>query len=177
MRYMKSAIVLTIAAATMACGWKRTPVPVVSDPESIGALVGEWMGEYSSSETGRSGSITFELASVKDTAYGDVVMVPRVRAAQFPIQAHPDIAAARTQNLPEPLKIRFVRLDGGRVSGRLAPYTDPDCGCKVVTTYEGKFTDANTIEGTYTTRGTDFYHQPAGGRWKVTRQNPKTTVP
>jgi hypothetical protein len=177
MTYKKTAMVLTLAAATMACGWRRTPVPVLADSESIAALVGNWVGEYSSSETGRSGSITFDLASAKDTAYGDVVMVPRVQAAQFPIQGRPETAGPRPQAASEPLRIRFVRLEGGRISGTLAPYIDPDCGCRVVTTFDGRFINPNTIEGKYTTRGSELYHETASGRWKVTRDNPKTTIP
>ena len=40
------------------------------------AAVGEWVGEYSSAETGRVGSIVFTLAAGRDTAAGDVMMVP-----------------------------------------------------------------------------------------------------
>ena len=151
-------------------------MPVVSDSGSIAALVGDWAGEYSSDDTGRSGSIMFQLASEKDTAYGDVVMVPRSRQVQIPGQERPG-AAVRVPAASEPLTIRFVRVDGGRVSGTLAPYIDPDCGCSVITTYEGTFTDPDTIEGTYRTRGVGPVHQPAAGRWKVSRQHSKTTTP
>lgn len=177
MRYIKIAVVAAIAATAIGCSWRRTPVPVLSDSQSTAALVGEWSGEYSSTETGRSGSITFSLASERDTAYGDVVMVPRVRAVQIPIQPRQEVTGPTPQNQTEPLRIRFVRMEGGLVSGLLDPYNDPECGCRVVTAYEGRFTDANTIEGSYTTRGTDLFHKTTGGRWKVTRQNPKSTTP
>lgn len=58
----------------------------------------------------------------------------------------------------------------GSITFTLAPYNDPECGCRVITTFSGRFADANTIEGTYDTRGTSFGHTPSGGKWKVTRQ-------
>lgn len=169
MRYIKIASAFAFAAFVAACSWRRTPVPVIAESGSIEALVGDWAGQYGSAETGRSGSITFQLASAKDTAYGDVVMVPR---AGVPVAGKENMpmAVPVTQNPGQPLTIRFVRLNGGLVSGTLAPYSDPECGCRVITTFQGRFTDPNTIEGTYDTRGTGFGHQPAEGQWKVTRQ-------
>jgi hypothetical protein len=58
---------------------------------------------------------------------------------------------------------------------RLAPYDDPECGCRVMTTFSGHFADNNTIEGTYDTRGGSFDHQPSGGKWKVIRQASSAT--
>src|SRR5687767_10857146 len=92
MRSSKIAVLVTLVVAATACSWKRTPVPVVSDSGSIAALVGNWAGEYSSDDTGRSGSIMFQLASEKDTAYGDVVMLPRLRQVQIPGQERPQAA-------------------------------------------------------------------------------------
>lgn len=176
MRFLKSVAVIALAAAA-ACSWRRTPVPVIAESGSTEALVGEWSGQYSSADTGRSGSIMFQLASAKDTAYGDVVMVPR---AHVPVAGKENMpmAVPVAQNSGQPLTIRFVRMNAGLVSGTLAPYNDPDCGCRVITTFQGRFTDANTIEGTYDTRGTGFGHQPAEGQWKVTRQaSPRSDTP
>jgi len=39
-------------------------------------LTGEWAGDYSSVESGRSGSISFTLRAAGDSAFGDVVMIP-----------------------------------------------------------------------------------------------------
>ena len=175
MKYSRIAVLVALASVATACSPKQTPVPLVVTSGSVAALVGDWAGEYSSTETGRSGSIMFQLSSVGDTAHGDVVMVPRMRALQVPAQERQPIAAD-ARALPEPLTIRFVQLDGGRVSGSLAPYADPACGCTVNTTYEGRFTDADTIEGTYRTLGVRPGHEPTAGRWKVTRQRPKVTI-
>lgn len=176
MRSLKSALLLCLFV-TSACSWRRTPVPVISDAESVAALVGNWAGEYSSGQTGRSGNITFQLASDKDTAYGDVIMIPRAQAVQIPTRDPSQVSAARPQAAAEPLAIRFVRMEGGIVYGTLSPYNDPECGCRVTTTFTGQFTSPNTIEGKYTTRGTDFGHAASEGRWKVTRSTPRATTP
>jgi hypothetical protein len=40
------------------CGASRSPVPVVGAASDISSLAGEWVGDYSSAESGRSGSIS-----------------------------------------------------------------------------------------------------------------------
>jgi len=165
-RYISAAAVIALSVLS-ACAWKRTPVPVISDTGSSALLVGTWSGEYSSRETGRSGSITFEMASEKDTAFCDVVMVPKVQTLQSTTR-EPQYQAMRGESLAQPLKIRFIRLGEGRVSGTLDPYLDPECNCSVSTTFEGRIVTANTIEGTFITRGAGV--QTSGGTWKVKRQ-------
>lgn len=167
MRYARGATVVALMVLT-ACAWKRTPVPIISDNGSAALLVGTWSGEYSSAETGRSGSITFDMASEKDTAYCDVVMVPKVRTLQAATREQPGVQVVQAELFPQPLKVRFIRLGEGRVSGTLDPYLDPDCSCPVKTTFEGRITSANTIEGTFITSGTGV--QTSSGTWKVNRQ-------
>ena len=169
MRNTRNAFVLALALVTAACGWKRTSVPVISDTGSTALLVGSWSGEYSSEETGRSGSISFELASEKDTAYCDVVMLPTVQNVKIAVDPSGQTPVVRHPAPAEPLKIRFVRLGESRITGTLEPYTDPDCACTVSTTFQGRFTGANTIEGTYVTTGRALV-QPTTGQWKVTRR-------
>ena len=176
MKNLKNTLLLCLLV-TSACSWRRTPVPVVSDTGTAAALVGQWAGEYSISQAGRTGSITFLLASDKNTAYGDVLMVPRTSTAQVLTVDRAQVSAARAQTAAEPLTIRFVRVEGGRISGTLSPYIDPECGCRVVTTFHGQFTGPNVIEGTFTTRGTSIGHLPAEGRWKVTRDVSRATTP
>ena len=67
------------------------------------------------------------------------------------------------------LKIHFLRKEGGNVSGGLDPYRDPDCDCTVTTLFTGSFTDAATIEGTYTTVRSIPGSDIVSGRWKVSR--------
>jgi hypothetical protein len=45
------------------------------------------------------------------------------------------------------LTVHFVRSEGRRVIGVLDPYIDPDCACRMTTTFEGAFTDGHTVEG------------------------------
>lgn len=168
MRYIRTAAIVAATILTAGCAWKRTPVPIISDTGSAALLVGNWSGEYSSRETGRSGSISFDLASEKDTAYCDVVMVPKVQTFELTTGAQPQGPIVKPEALQQPLKIRFIRLGEGRVSGTLDPYRDPQCDCPVTTTFDGKITSADTIEGTYITRGSGI--QSSTGTWKVNRQ-------
>jgi hypothetical protein len=139
---------------------------VAGTATDLAALAGEWSGEYSSSETGRSGSIVFRLKAGTDSATGDVVMsVPTWTRRDVPGEMPPPGGQGP---VPQVLAISFVRVEGGRVSGRLAPYTDPVCGCTLLTLFEGAL-KGETLEGTYSSR-----HSATGevqrGRWAVTRQ-------
>lgn len=176
MKSIRGVLTLTLALVLAGCGWRRTPVPIISDTGSSGLLVGNWAGEYSSAQTGRSGSISFALASEKDTAYCDVVMVPSIQGLRIANNAGQEGPSVRALPTAEPLKLRFIRLGEGRVTGTLEPYKDPDCGCMVTTTFEGLFSGTNTIEGKYITTSSGF-HQETGGRWKVTRQSITSTSP
>jgi hypothetical protein len=141
---------------------------VISESGSTALLVGSWAGDYSSSQTGRSGSISFELESEKDTAYCDVMMVPKVGNFRMATENRPDIPVVTQQSIGEPLKIRFIRLGDGRITGTLEPYTDPECNCKVSTTFEGILKGPDKIVGSYVTTGSDGYQSK--GKWNVTRQ-------
>lgn len=175
MRFTKLAPVLLLVAVT-ACSWRKTPVTLIPETGSVALLVGVWTGEYSSLQTGRSGTITFDLASEKDTAFCDVVMTPKFQSIQTVGEGTAN-AIVRPQPFAAPLKIRFIKLGDRRVSGILDPYVDPECGCKVTTTFDGTVTNGDTIEGTYSSVSTGLNNAPTGGRWKVTRQKSVTTVP
>src|SRR5437867_4755794 len=115
---LKGIAIASVTAALAACAAPSTPVPVVGAPSDVAQLAGEWEGQYSSVETGRSGSIFFHIASGADSSHGDVLMDPAVlglrRAAGDP--------SAVGQPAPRPgqaIGITFVRVAGGRVSGRL----------------------------------------------------------
>lgn len=177
MRNTERTIVLALALVTAACGWRRAAVPVSSDTGSTALLVGSWSGEYNSKEAGRQGTISFDLASEKDTAYCDVVMIPKMAANTITAEKGPAIESARLSATGQPLRIQFVRLGKGHVVGSLEPYRDPDCGCQVRTTFDGVFTGPNTIEGTFTTRGMGFFHQTSSGKWKVTRRTSAAAIP
>jgi len=159
------------AAAAAAC----TPAPPALVPVSAGSgstamLVGEWVGEYESPALGRGGSIVFHLDAGRDTAQGDVVMVPRgsAQALQRAPEGEPG-TVVRASLAPQVLTIRFVRLEGDRVTGALDPYLDPECDCRVFTTFEGRLA-GERLRGTFVTRG-----EPRGsvsGTWSVERRAP-----
>ena len=167
MRYVQ-----TVAAAALlaACAGQSAPVPVIGAAADVRRLAGQWLGEYSSNETGRAGSIAFTLDSAEDHAHGDVMMSPPNRVwTGFDDERYargpepPDLATARV------LAIEFVRARGDQVSGVLAPYDDPACQCPVRTEFVGRLV-ADTLDGTYETR------QVAGGtttsgRWRVLRRH------
>lgn len=155
-----------LAAAVAAC----SPAPPSLVPVSVGSgsaatLAGEWVGEYESPAVGRAGSIIFHLDAGRDTAQGDVLMVPRISARSQDDHG----AVTRATAAPQVLTIRFVRLDGARVTGALDPYIDPECGCSVVTTFEGAVA-GERLRGTFVTRGEP--RGPVTGTWSVERRAP-----
>jgi hypothetical protein len=167
MLLLRNASLAASALLLAACAARQTPVPVVGTARDVATLAGEWVGDYSSSESGRSGSITFTLRAAGDSAFGDVVMIPvgwGRPLVPWRGQNTPD-AAARPQS--EVLTINFVRVEQGLVSGTLLPYADPQTGERLVTTFGGEL-KGSTITGTYTT------HLPSGqtqtGRWTVQRK-------
>jgi hypothetical protein len=155
-------IALGFVASTLACASKSPGIAVTSSDFDLNPLLGEWHGQYRSSETGRSGTIAFTLRAGEANASGNVVMLPQSAGSD-------GAAVDPAQAARQVLTIHFVRKEGGSVTGTLDPYSDPECGCQVSTTFQGMFTDARTIEGSYTTvpsrPGTGVTH----GTWKVTR--------
>jgi hypothetical protein len=164
-RFVHPAVFL--AAVLLGCGGTQAPVPVVGREADISQLAGEWYGDYSSVESGRSGSIVFKLIAGTDSATGDVVMTPQWLARQGNGQMQPSPTPPAAS---QPIGIRFVRVSGGQVSGALAPYTDPTCGCALHTTFVGRMR-SDTLEGTYTS----VHEQTRDlqkGRWRVVRKQP-----
>jgi hypothetical protein len=156
---------VSVVALVLACGGAQTPVPVVGASVEISRLAGEWYGEYSSVESGRSGGIVFKLVAGSDTATGDVFMTPQWLTRQG------NVAQTAPQPTTTPaLTIRFVRVAGGQVSGSLAPYTDPNCGCTLHTTFVGRL-QADTLEGAYSSLH-EQTRETQKGRWRAVRQQP-----
>lgn len=136
-------------------------VPVGGAASDIAALNGRWEGEYSSPDTGRTGSIVFEFKGA--TGAGDVLMMPKKSA---------DAAGS----MPQVLTIRFVSAEGGDLSGQLAPYVDPDCSCEVTTTFKGR-REKDIVRGTFTTARTAEPDKKANGTWSVKRSNRPSEKP
>ena len=153
----------TLAACSTA---PQTPVPLVGSARDVAALAGVWEGGYSSGATGRGGSISFTLTANGDSAFGDVVMIPRGLGRALQPVDRP--AAGAPAPRAAVLTINFVRVTGARVAGTLAPYADPETGARLFTTFEGDVR-GDVIEGTYRTRAADVTDEQTG-QWKVTRR-------
>jgi hypothetical protein len=166
LRFTTLSLVL-LPLALSACGASRSPVPLVGAASDISTLAGEWTGDYSSVESGRSGSITFTLRAATDSAFGDVVMIPAGLGRPLQPWRGDNMAGGAQMPASTVLTVRFVRVESGHVSGTLDPYADPQTGARLLTTFSGELT-GNTIAGTYTTR------LPSGdtqtGRWTVQRR-------
>lgn len=159
-----------IGVVALACVSKPTPVTVAGAASDRASLAGKWTGEYTSQSTGRSGSIVFNLSPSGDAASGDVVMVPRgLDRPLTPYSAgNTSTASVQTPQTSQVLTIKLVRVSGDTVSGVLDAYRDPECDCPVVTTFTGTL-NGDTIDGTFTTRGTQAAG-PQSGTWRVSRK-------
>ncbi len=157
---------LSLLAAGGACSSAPPPVPVVAEAADLAQLAGEWSGAYDSPASGRRGTIVFRLEAGADTAYGDVTMIPRGWTRPLGPAEDP-AAAAREAPIPETLRIRFVRVEGGVVTGTLEPYRDPDCGCPVYTIFTGRVKE-DVIEGSFTAH--PGHGPPYQGSWRARRR-------
>lgn len=143
------------------------PVPIIGEEADLALLAGEWVGEYNSTVTSRSGTIVFKLTAGEDTAYGEVIMTPRgskqpYRSANY--QSDEGVPPPRSQWLT----ISFVKVARGKVRGKLTPYWDPDFRRTLLTSFEGKL-KGDIIEGTFISRiekSEDYYT----GAWKAIRR-------
>jgi hypothetical protein len=117
---MKRKRALLLALFISACSSAQPRVQMVGSQSDVAALAGEWGGDYSSSASGRSGSISFTLLAHGDSAFGDVVMVPAEWGRPLMPWRDP---AAQSGSRPQAtaLTINFVRVEGNQVSGRLEP--------------------------------------------------------
>lgn len=158
---------VAVAVLLAACAANRPPVAVAGAPQDVVQLAGDWAGDYSSSVTGRNGTISFTLSAAGDSAVGAVVMVPAGFGRPLAPWNDPARMNAGTPPTTQVLSIRFVRVRGGRVNGSLDPYADPQTGTRLITTFVGTIV-ADTISGTYTTRPSAVGDE-ATGRWRVVR--------
>jgi len=151
-------------ALSVAACYVPPQIPVVGGPGELSQLVGMWNGEYSSPETGRSGTISFEMTAVGDTAHGHVVMTPRGGDTYRPADYEgidPHFAAG------DVLHVDFIQVGVGELRGELSPYRNPDCGCVLLTMFEGTI-EGDVIRGVFTSTVADTGIATAG-QWRVTR--------
>jgi hypothetical protein len=143
------------------------PVPISGGSADILALAGEWDGTYEATDGTREGVIDFHLQAGSDTAFGDVMMVPRGREQALAPEGRTS-PEAREAMPPRLLYIRFVRIAGGEVSGELERHRDPDCACVLRTVFRGRLV-ADTLAGRYLSRAEEGGVQREG-RWRATRK-------
>lgn len=168
----RSTVILAAVGASalaLGCALRAPKTEVTADDFDLAPLVGEWRGDYASEETGRNGDISFVLRAGEVSTFGRIEMLAREPQAVVVPVDRPMVNGRLTAPARQVLTIHFVRKEGNRVIGMLDPYTDPECGCRVTTTFEGVFLDSRTIAGTYNTLSTELAHHPTGGQWKVTR--------
>jgi hypothetical protein len=148
----------------------RTPKTEVSaDDFDLAPLAGKWTGEYTSQESGRTGDVSFVLRAGEVAASGRIEMIARESENASIAAYRPMVNGSLGVPVKQLLTIHFVRKEGNTVIGLLDPYIDPDCVCKVTTTFQGALVDSRTIEGTFNTFSAERSHISNGGRWKVTR--------
>ena len=114
-------VVLTFAGiAFSATGCASGPPPeteMSSSDFDLNPLVGEWHGEYTNPEAGRTGTIAFTLRAGESSASGKVVMIP----------GKADSLASAAAMARSVINIKFMRKEGNKVTGTLDPYRDPQC--------------------------------------------------
>lgn len=165
-------IIAALGASMLAigCTFRAPPkTEVVADDFDLAPLVGKWIGEYGSEDTGRRGDIAFTLRAGENAASGYIEMVARKPENVVIATDRPIVNGMPSVQARQLLTIHFVRKEGNRVVGLLDSYTDPDCACTVITTFQGVFKGGHTIEGSYRTVSSELAHIPTGGQWKVTR--------
>lgn len=153
--------------AIWGCQNIQRPVNIYGERVDLRLLEGEWNGEYSSKDTGRSGTIEFVLNADEDTAFGDVMMIPRGTKEPYHPVGYGDKVKI-DPNFPKFLTIKFVEVEGGKVMGELAPYWDPEMQRRMYTSFEGVL-KGDTIEGTFESRidQSPIYFT---GQWRVFRK-------
>jgi len=163
-----AALLLSSACASTA---PPQTVPVHGEPVDLQVLGGDWWGEYTSAQTGRTGRIHFTIDPESGLAVGEVTMIPAGPDAR-PFRPANETGEARNR-AARPLTVRFIQVRSGdeTVTGVLEPYEDPACGCVVSTTFVGRV-GSDVIEGTFITHGGDG-HPTTTGRWRVDRKRPE----
>jgi hypothetical protein len=139
-------LLVALSLSLAACGGAATQVEMKGKDADLASLAGDWEGSYTGIETGRSGPVSFSLQLGRHTADGTVLL-----------------------GGDTPLKVAFVAVEGGQVSGKMDPYTDPTCTCEVQTEFVGTQV-GDAITGSFTTTVVGAADKQMHGEWSVTRK-------
>jgi hypothetical protein len=156
-----------LAVSTVACASKTPGIELTSSDFDLNPLVGVWRGNYTNPQAFRTGTIGFSLRAGESFASGNVVMIPK--ADSLLTAEEREMLNGESPTGRAVIPIRFIRKEGGSLTGTLDPYRAPDCDCMVTTTFQGTFTDSGTIAGTFTTVPSKPGSTITSGTWKVTR--------
>src|SRR6266436_9281078 len=124
---VSSIIAVGLAASAIACASNPPQTEVSASDFNLNPLYGEWRGDYSSAETGRSGTIAFTLRAGESFASGNVVMIPKPDSLLTPEER--ELLSDMPSSGPAVLKFQFMRKEGTNLTGTLVPYRSPDCNC------------------------------------------------
>lgn len=163
--------IVSLAFLLISCGsYEPGPIQVIGVPEDLVLLAGEWTGTYDGATTGRGGSITFHLTENPSGAHGDVLMVPKQELVyNMPPHEARDQSPHGMLSSSSVLSIEFVRIAGGEVSGKIAPYPDPELPGATLETHFTGHVDGDWIEGTFVTYS-DHGVSPRRGTWRAHRK-------
>lgn len=163
---------MLVMVALSGCGAYTAPsVHVQGEPADLQSLAGSWHGTYRNTQLRRSGQIDFHMSATSDSAFGEVTMYTQ-RPSQ-PIWVKPGTApSGSTAPPPGWLRIRFVQVERGYVSGEMEPMLEPKCQCYVVSKFLGHM-HGSVIEGSFTSRSDDGQFESSGS-WRVERVQPAT---
>jgi hypothetical protein len=156
----------------VACHPPMPAVTVQGDPGWIAALTGRWEGTYESEKTGREGTLQFELSRLGDTARGEIMMMPAWSDEPYQGSNRGEPRARPPVRTPTLIPIKFVKIEEGQVLGQLDPYIDPDCKCRVTTSFIGSI-DGDDVRGIFAIRGMKTWL--AYGEWRAHRVAPTST--
>ena len=166
---MTGATVLRLAVRllpllVMGCGLtaqQPSAVHVQGHAGDIRRIAGTWRGEFHS-QTGRVGTIFFDLKATTQTARGSATF-DRV----VPTQACADMTKPQTTaaiRVPVVLQFGALTTADGSIGGWFRPYRDPDLACWMDTWFEGNLR-GDTLSGSFFARRTDIDTVRMGTWW------------
>lgn len=152
------------------CTSSAPPVALVGSSSDLQQLAGNWHGTFRNTELKRGGQIDFRMSAATDSAYGEVTMY--TERPDQPIWNRPPGVDGVTNSGPSAqapvwMRIRFVRVEGGYVSGQMEPVFEPRCNCWTMAKFIGRLKDGH-MEGSYTSRSRDGLFESSGS-WQADR--------
>lgn len=164
---LTSLLSILVLCSLCGCGASSAPaIRVLGDPEEVRSLAGSWSGTFRNTEMRREGKIDFRMSANADSAFGEVTMY--LDRPDVPIWSHPEGIGGGRSAPPTPWRrIRFVRAEGGHVSGEMEAIYDTQYRRWMVARFVGR-RRGDVIEGSYTSRSDDGVYETSGS-WRVER--------